>query len=78
MKDLLDVIYEQKIKTVNNDRKYKAIGIICVFLLLYIAKCCVFLHFKIFTFLNPLVKSLLHLFSDLIFTVAGLFRDIIN
>lgn len=78
MKDILDVINEQKIKIVNNDGKYRVIGIIFVFFLLYIAKCCVFLDFEIFTFLNPLVKSILHLFSNLVLAIAGLFRDIIN
>lgn len=78
MKDLLDIINGQTVKTINNDRIYKAIGIACVLLLLYIAKCCVFLDFKTFTFLNPLIKSLLRLFSDLTFEIAKLIRDLIN
>lgn len=74
MNDLEELINETPIETVNNYGKYKILGIICVLALLYIAKCCVYLDFKILTFLNPVIRTVFHAISSLILLITGIFR----
>lgn len=77
MKDLFTIIEEQTVKTVNKDTLYKVIGAICVFALLYVARCCVNLDFKILTFLNPVAYGLLHYISSFVYGIAEIFREIL-
>ena len=77
MKDIITIIQEQTAKTVNKDTLYKVIGALCVLALLYVARCCVNLNFKVLTFLNPVAYGLLHYISRFVFGIAEIFREIL-
>ena len=77
MKDLLTIIQEQTTKTVNKDTLFKVIGALFVFALLYFARCCVHLNFKILTFLNPVAYGALHIISSIVYGIAEIFRNIL-
>lgn len=77
MNDLKTIVEEQKIEAPQPVLKYRILGIVCVFLVLYAAYCCVHLDFKVLTFLNDIADGLLSALNVVVMLFSDLLRELL-
>lgn len=77
MKDLKEIVKEQRAEDAQSDFKYKLAAVVCIIILLYIAYRCAFSNFKILTFLNPVMEQVLRFFNRIFLFVSQCIREIL-